>query len=244
MSPQSGERLQKVLARVGVGSRRACEVLIEQGRVAVNGQVVSTQGLRVDPESDVIMVDGQRIATRADVSVLAFNKPRGVLTTMRDEHGRPCVGDFVPEQPAGLFHVGRLDADTEGLLLFTNDGSLGHRLGHPSFAIAKTYLATVQGNIQPQTMRTLLAGVVLEDGPARCDTVRIRERLTDRTLVELTIHEGRNRIVRRIFDAVGHPVQQLARTTIGPIRLGALRSGKIRELTVAELGDLYEAVGL
>lgn len=244
MTTDKGERLQKVLARAGVGSRRACEALIDQGRVSVNGQIVDTQGMRVDPETDTINVDGQRIPTRSDIAVFMFNKPLGVVTTMRDEQGRPCVGDFLPDQPPGLFYVGRLDADTEGLLLLTNDGLLGHRLGHPSFAIAKTYLATVAGRVDQSTIRDLLAGITLDDGPAKCDAVRIRERLSDRTLVELTMHEGRNRIVRRMFAAVGHPVEQLARTAIGPLRLANLRSGTMRELSVKELGSLYEAVGL
>lgn len=244
MSAQTGERLQKVLARAGVGSRRACELLIDQGRVSVNGQIVDTQGMRVDPETDIINVDGERIPTRGDISVFIFNKPRGVVTTMSDEQGRPCVGDFLREASPGLFYVGRLDADTEGLLLITNDGLLGHRLGHPSFGITKTYLATVAGRLEAATIRTLLGGVDLDDGLAQCDAVRVREALAARTLVELTIHEGRNRIVRRMFEAVGHPVEQLARIAFGPLRLGNLRSGAMRELTTKELGNLYQAVGL
>lgn len=244
MTAQTGERLQKVLARAGVGSRRTCEALIDQGRVTVNGQVVDAQGLRVDPETDIVHVDGERIPTRADVAVVLFNKPLGVVTTMRDEQGRPCVGDFLRDLSPGMFYVGRLDADTEGLLLLTNDGLLGHRLGHPSFAIAKTYLATVTGRVEQSTIRRLREGITLEDGPVRCDAVRVRESLASRTLVELTIHEGRNRIVRRMFDAVGHPVQQLARTAFGPLRLGNLRSGSMRDLSAKELGSLYQAVGL
>ena len=200
--------------------------------------------MRVDPNVDIVCVDGERIATRADVAVRMFNKPRGVVTTMRDEQGRPCVGDYLRDDAIGMFYVGRLDADTEGLLLLTNDGLLGHRLGHPSFAIAKTYLASVSGRVEPATIRLLREGIVLDDGPAKCDAVRVRERLATRTLVELTIHEGRNRIVRRMFEQVGHPVQELARIAVGPLRLGNLRSGAMRDLTGRELGQLYQSVGL
>ena len=200
--------------------------------------------MRVDPNVDIVCVDGERIATRADVAVRMFNKPRGVVTTMRDEQGRPCVGDYLRDDAIGMFYVGRLDADTEGLLLLTNDGLLGHRLGHPSFAIAKTYLASVSGRVEPATIRLLREGIVLDDGPAKCDAVRVRERLATRTLVELTIHEGRNRIVRRMFEQVGHPVLELARIAVGPLRLGNLRSGAMRDLTGRELGQLYQSVGL
>lgn len=242
-APAEGVRLQKVLAQAGLGSRRACEAMIDAGRVQVNGTPVVEQGLRIDPVRDQVRVDGRLIPTAPGLVVLAMNKPRGVVTTMSDEQGRPCVGDYVRDRPERLFHVGRLDADTEGLLLLTNDGDLANRIGHPSGGIAKTYVALVQGAMGNQAVRALKAGVELDDGPAACDAVRITQRLGQRTLIELVIHEGRNRIVRRMLDAVDHPVIELARTQIGPIGLGGLRPGLVREITGAELGDLYARIG-
>jgi 23S rRNA pseudouridine2605 synthase len=235
-----GVRLQKVLAAAGVGSRRASEELIAQGRVAVDGEVVREMGKRVDPNTAVIHVDGRRINVRSDLVYLALNKPRGVLTTMSDERGRPTVGDLIKDRPERLFHVGRLDADTEGLLLLTNDGDLAHRLMHPTFGVAKTYLATVPGPIARDVGRRLLAGVELDDGPARADAFRVVQTQGDRAIVELTLHEGRNRIVRRMLAAVGHPVERLVRTSVGPVRLGGQRVGTLRELTADELGGLYQ----
>lgn len=244
--PDSGSliRLQKVLAQAGVGSRRACELLIAEGRVEVDGAVVSGQGMRIDPSSAVVRVDGRRVATAPGVVVLALNKPRGVVTTMSDEQGRPCVGDLLRDRDVRLFHVGRLDADTSGLLLLTNDGELAHRLGHPSHAVAKTYLATVDGRMSRDAARLLRQGIELDDGPAACDEVRVRQALPRRTLVELVIHEGRNRIVRRMLSAVGHPVVELVRTRIGPVHLGSQRPGAIRQVQGEELAALYDAVGL
>jgi len=242
--PSGLVRLQKALAQAGVGSRRACELLIADGRVEVDGEVVSSQGMRIDPSSAVVRVDGKRVPTAPGIVVLAMNKPRGVVTTMSDEQGRPCVGDLLRDAGVRLFHVGRLDVDTSGLLLLTNDGELAHRLGHPSHAVAKTYLATVDGQMNKEKTRLLRQGVVLDDGPAACDEVRIRQALPRRTLVELVIHEGRNRIVRRMLSAVGHPVVELVRTRIGPVRLGGLRPGAIRELQDEDLAALYDAVGL
>lgn len=247
-SEQAGEtelvRLQKVLAAAGLGSRRACEALIDQGRVEVDGRRVREQGLRVDPRTAVIRVDGERVPTAPGNAVYAFNKPRGVVSTMSDEQGRPCVGDYVAGRRERLFHVGRLDADTEGLLILTNDGELANRLGHPSFEVDKTYVATVRGQVPGTALRDLQRGVELEDGPARCDSARFVQKLPDRTMVELVLHEGRNRIVRRMMEAVGYPVQDLVRTRIGPLHLGQQRPGVLREITGPELRSLYTAVGL
>lgn len=237
-------RLQKVLAAAGIGSRRACEALIEQGRVEVDGKRVREQGMRVDPQTAVIRVDGERVPTAADIAVYVFNKPRGVISTMSDDEGRPCVGDWVAGRTDRLFHVGRLDADTEGLLLLTNDGELANRLVHPSHEVAKTYVATIRGQVPNSALKELRDGVELEDGPARVDSVRIMQKAPDRTLIELVIHEGRNRIVRRMFDEIGYPVSELVRTQLGPVHLGQQRPGILRAITGPELRSLYTAVGL
>lgn len=243
-SDDAGVRLQKVLAQAGLGSRRACEILITEGRVKVDGARVTELGFRVDPETAVIHVDDQRIPTAPDHLVLALNKPRGMLTTMQDDRGRPCVGDLVAERSERLFHVGRLDADTEGLLLVTNDGNLAQRLTHPSHEVAKTYLATVPGPVSRDVGRRLKAGIELEDGSAHVDEFRVVQALPGKALVELTLHEGRNRIVRRMLDAVGHPVESLVRTRIGPIRLGQMRPSGTRVIVGDELWSLYTAAGL
>jgi len=237
-------RLQKVLALAGLGSRRACEILIDEGRVEVDGQTVTEQGMRIDPLTAIVRVDGQRVPTAPDILVFAFNKPRGVVTTMSDDQGRPCVGDYVSDRSERLFHVGRLDADTEGLLILTNDGQLANRLGHPSHEVDKTYVATVRGQVTAQALRALREGVTLDDGPARCDSARIMQKTPDRSLVELVIHEGRNRIVRRMMAEVGFPVTDLVRTRIGPVHLGQQRPGVLRAITGPELRELYTAVGL
>ena len=248
MADASGEdgrlRLQKVLAQAGIASRRAAEELIVEGRVRVDGQIVTELGTRVDPATAVIHVDGERVPTAPGIVVLAMNKPRGVITSMSDERGRECVGDLVSDRVERLFHVGRLDADTEGLLLLTNDGELANRLGHPSHEVAKTYRATVQGAMSKHALRALREGIELEDGPIACDNVRVIQRLTDRSLVELELHSGRNRIVRRMLEQVGFPVINLVRTRIGPLHLGRLRPGQIQEVQGAELRALYTAVGL
>lgn len=237
-------RLQKVLAAAGVGSRRACEALIDAGRVSVDGAVVREQGTRVDPGRAVVLVDGLRVNVRADLVHLAFNKPKHVLSTMSDPAGRPCLGDYVRDRPQRLFHVGRLDAETEGLLLLTNDGPLAHRLSHPSFGVSKTYLADVAGPVPAAVLRRLRAGVELDDGAVAVDAARVVESVGRRALVELTVHEGRNHVVRRLLAEVGHPVQRLVRTALGPIRLGGLRSGSMRRLSAAELAHLYTSAGL
>jgi 23S rRNA pseudouridine2605 synthase len=244
MSEEQGVRLQKVMAAAGVGSRRACEELIEKGRVSVNGAVVREQGLRVDPEKDVVRVDDMRINTGTSRTYLALNKPRGMVTAMTDPDGRPTVGDLVEQRTDRVFHVGRLDAETEGLLLLTNDGELSHRLTHPSYEVPKTYLAEVLGPIARDVGRRLRAGVELEDGPAKVDEFRLVSSSGNRVMLELVLHDGRKHIVRRLLEEVGHPVQRLVRTSIGPVQLGSQRAGKIRALTPPELAALFKAVGL
>lgn len=242
---EDGVRLQKVLAAAGVGSRRMCEAMIAAGRVEVDGEVVRTMGVRVDPRSAVIKVDGMRIATEESGLVhLALNKPREVVSTMTDPHGRPSLGDYVKGRRERLFHVGRLDADTEGLILLTNDGELAHRLTHPSYEVPKTYLAEVVGPLRRDVGRRLREGVELEDGTVEVDSFRPVDRSGARVMVEIVLHEGRKHIVRRLLDAVGHPVERLVRTAIGPITLGDLRVGNTRTLTRDEVGRLYREVGL
>jgi 23S rRNA pseudouridine2605 synthase len=238
-----GERLQKVLAAAGLGSRRSCEVLIASGRVTVDGGVVSEQGRRVDPRNAEIRVDGSLVVVPRGSTYLALNKPRGVVSTMADPSGRACLADFVARQDRRLFHVGRLDADTEGLILLTNDGDLAHRLTHPSFGIAKTYLAEVTGPVPRGYQRALRRGVDLEDGPARADRVQILDHGPRRALVEVVVHEGRSHLVRRMLAAVGTPVVRLARTGIGPIELGSLRSGRSRPLSSGEVSALLRLAG-
>ncbi|MQA94939.1 MAG: pseudouridine synthase [Streptosporangiales bacterium] len=238
-----GVRLQKVLAAAGVGSRRYCEELIADGRVEVNGQVVRRFGARVDPATSEIRVDGQRVVTASDLVYFALNKPRKVVSTMHDPEGRRSLADLV-DRPERLFHVGRLDYDTEGLILLTNDGELAHRLAHPSYEVLKTYLADVPGPVTRKTEHRLRDGVELEDGLVRIDGFRVVDRLGDRAMVEVTLHEGRKHIVRRLLAEVGHPVSRLARIQVGPIALGTLKAGTMRALTSKEVSDLYSAVGL
>ena len=242
--PAEGVRLQVVLARAGVASRRASEQLIAAGRVEVDGRVVREQGTRVDPERAVVRVDGLRITTAAERAYLALNKPVGVVSTMNDPEGRPCVGDLVAGRGERLFHVGRLDTDSEGLLLLTNDGELANRIAHPSFGVRKTYLAEVPGPVARDVGRRLRAGVDLEDGPVRVDGFRVVSSVAGRVLVEVVLHEGRKHVVRRLLAEVGHPVQRLVRTHVGPVALGDLRPGKVRPLTSKEVGELYASVGL
>ncbi|MFY9330521.1 MAG: pseudouridine synthase [Candidatus Nanopelagicales bacterium] len=241
---ESGIRLQKVLAQAGMGSRRACEVLIGEGRVEVDGHVVREQGMRVDPQTAVVRVDGERVPTAADTIVIALNKPRGVLTTMTDDLGRPCVGDYVADRTERLFHVGRLDADTEGLLLLTNDGVLAQHLTHPSHGVAKTYLATIPGPVARDVGRRLKAGIEIDDRLTKVDAFSVVQALPGSALVELTIHEGRKHVVRRLLEAVGHPVERLVRTRIGPIHLDQQRPGRSRVITGPSLRSLYTEAGL
>jgi 23S rRNA pseudouridine2605 synthase len=244
MNDETGIRLQKVLAAAGLGSRRACEQLIADGRVSVDGEPVREQGRRVDPATAVVRVDGMRITAPSGSVHLSLNKPRGMVTSMTDPEGRPTVGDLVEGRKERLFHVGRLDADTEGLLLLTNDGELAHRLTHPSFVVPKTYLAEVPGPMARDVGRRLRAGVDLEDGLVRVDEFRLVDSSAGRVLVEIVLHEGRKHVVRRLLEAVGHPVGRLVRTQVGPVRLGDQRPGKLRPLTSQEVGALYSAVGL
>ncbi|HEY2204166.1 MAG TPA: pseudouridine synthase [Pseudonocardia sp.] len=241
---QPGIRLQKVLSQAGVASRRAAEELIAQGRVSVDGEVIRQMGRRIDPTVAVVRVDGSRVELREGVVHLALNKPRGMLSAMSDDRDRPCVGDLVVGRDDRLFHVGRLDADTEGLLLLTNDGELGHRLMHPSFEVPKTYLAEVPGPIPRDLGKRLREGVELADGVVRVDSFRVVDAHAGRAMVELVLHEGRKHVVRRLLDQVGHPVRRLVRTAIGDVELGAQRPGTLRPLNRPELGSLYRLVGL
>ncbi len=244
-SPTTSQlRLQKVLAQAGVASRRAAEEMIARGRVQVDGVVVREMGVRVDPERAVIHVDGMRLELRSDVVHLALNKPRGVHSTMSDDRDRPCVGDYVADRAQRLFHVGRLDADTEGLLLLTNDGELAHRLMHPSYQVLKTYLAEVPGPVPRTVGRTMRAGVELDNGPVAVDAFRVVQALPGKALVEVVLHEGRKHIVRRLLAEVGHPVLRLVRTAIADLALGEQRPGTVRALSQGEVGGLYRAVGL
>lgn len=236
-------RLQRLLAQAGLGSRRRCEDLIGAGRVEVNGRV-ARMGTRVDPRRDVVRVDGARLPTAPELTYVAFSKPRGVVSTMSDERGRRCLADYTRGYPVRLFHVGRLDTDTEGLIILTNDGDLAHRLAHPSFRLAKTYVVEVAGPLPRDLGRRLRAGVRLEDGVVAADGFRVLDRAGSRALVEVTLHEGRKHVVRRLLAAAGHPVRRLARTRFGPIRLGSMRPGATRPLTAHEVMDLYRAVGL
>ncbi|KQX66474.1 pseudouridine synthase [Angustibacter sp. Root456] len=239
-----GVRLQKVLAQAGVGSRRACEALIAAGRVQVDGHVVVEQGVRIDPSRQVVHVDGVRVQLDEEKTYLAFNKPAGVVSTMSDEQGRVSLGDFMSERQERLFHVGRLDSETEGLILLTNDGELAHRLQHPSYGVAKTYLAEVPGPVARDVGKSLRAGIELDDGPARVDSFRLIDSQPGKALVEVILHEGRKHIVRRLLEAVGHPVERLVRVQVGPIHLGDLRPGRWRVLTRTEVGQLFTAAGL
>ncbi|WP_338403694.1 pseudouridine synthase [Cellulosimicrobium arenosum] len=239
-----GIRLQKVLATAGLGSRRACEELISEGRVEVDGVQVRELGVRVDPATAVVHVDGMRLQLDTSLVTLVLNKPRGVVSTMHDPEGRASLTDFVADRTERLFHVGRLDADSEGLLLLTNDGELANRLTHPAHEVAKTYLVTVQGTVSGNLQNKFLHGIELDDGVAKADAYRVVDRLPDQTMIEIVLHSGRNRVVRRMFDEVGHPVTQLVRTRVGPVALGNLRPGTTRVLGRTELGTLMSAVGL
>jgi 23S rRNA pseudouridine2605 synthase len=236
------ERLQKVLAAAGVGSRRACEELIAARRVTVDGRVAQL-GDKADPATAEIYVDGERVIADLRLVYLAMNKPRGVVATMADDRGRAAIADYVGDLDQRVYHVGRLDADSEGLLLLTNDGALAHRLMHPSYGVPKTYLCEVPGPVPRHLGRRLLAGVDLEDGPARADAFRVVDAVGRVALVEIGLHEGRKHIVRRLLAEVGHPVIRLIRTAIGPIKLGDLKAGRTRRLSNAEVAALFRAAG-
>jgi 23S rRNA pseudouridine2605 synthase len=237
-------RLQKLLAQSGVASRRRCEELMLAGEVEVDGEVVTRLGTKVDPRTAVIRVSGKRLPPVSDHVYLVLNKPLGVVSTMSDPQGRPTISDLLADRPERLFHVGRLDTDTTGLLLLTNDGDFAHRMAHPSYEVDKTYVAEVAGEVYKRTLKRLLAGVELDDGPVTVSRARLVAGAADKSIVELVIHEGRNRIVRRLLDEVGHPVRRLTRTQFGPVTLGSLKAGETRELTLDELGELLEAASL
>jgi 23S rRNA pseudouridine2605 synthase len=242
-----GVRLQKVLSQGGIASRRVAEKMIVDGRVEVDGQLVTALGTRVDPGVSVVRVDGARVILDESLIYLALNKPRGMHSTMSDDRGRPCIGDLVEHRVRGnqkLFHVGRLDADTEGLLLLTNDGELAHRLMHPSYQVPKTYLATVAGPVARGLGKKLRAGIELDDGTAYVDDFAVIDAVPGKALVRVTLHQGRKRIVRRLLAAAGFPVQALIRTEIGGVSLGQQRPGSIRALGRNEIGSLHKAVGL
>jgi pseudouridine synthase len=236
------ERVQRALARAGFGSRRACEELIEQGRVDVNGRV-ATLGDRLDPAHDAVRVDGHTVSVDPGLRYLALHKPRGVTTTLRDPHAERDLRRFLPKGPR-VFPVGRLDRDTEGLLLLTNDGDLAHRLAHPRHGVDKEYLAEVVGTPTQRQLGRLRRGVTLEDGPARALEARAAGRTGGRGAVRLVLAEGRKREVRRMLDAVGLPVRRLVRTRVGPVRLGGLRPGEVRDLSPEEVRALYRVAGL
>jgi 23S rRNA pseudouridine2605 synthase len=237
-------RLQKLLAQSGVASRRKCEELMLAGLVEVDGEVVTRLGTKVDPTAAVIRVDGRRLPPVSAHVYLVLNKPRGVVSTMSDPEGRRTLSDFVGDRPERLFHVGRLDTDTEGLILLTNDGDFAQRVAHPSYQLDKTYVAEVDGVVTKATVRRLLSGVTLEDGRVEVSAAKVVSTSADRSIVEVVIHEGRNRIVRRLLDEVGHPVRRLTRTAIGPVLLRGLKRGDLRELTLDELGVLLDAASL
>jgi 23S rRNA pseudouridine2605 synthase len=240
-------RLHKLLARSGVASRRKCEELMLAGEVTVDGEVVTRLGTKVDPATAVIRVSGRRLPPISPNVYLVLNKPVGVTSTMSDPHAARTLSDLVADRPERLFHVGRLDTDTAGLILLTNDGEFAQRMAHPSYEVDKTYVAAVDGVVYPNVIKRLLAGVELEDGPVTVKSARLvggRGSAAQGSIVELVIHEGRNRIVRRLLAEVGHPVHQLTRTAIGPVVLGRLGVGEMRDLTHDELGALLDAAGL
>lgn len=239
-----GERLQKVMAHAGVGSRRLCEHLIEQGRVTIDGQIITRLGVRVDPTRVVIHVDGMPIQIDESKLTVALYKPPGVVSTMEDDMGRPTLSQYVKDISTRLYHVGRLDQETEGLILLSNDGELTHRLTHPSYEVPKTYIARVEGQVTRGLGRVLLKGITLEDGPIRVDKFVLREAALRNSIVEVTLHSGRNRIVRRMMEEVGHPVMELVRTKFGTIEVGHLKPGRTRVIAGSELSALMHSVGM
>ena len=234
-------RLQKLLAQSGVASRRKCEELMLAGEVEVDGEVVTRLGTKVDPRTAVIRVGGKRLPPVSANVYLVLNKPPGVVSTMSDPEGRPTLADYVADRPERLFYVGRLDTETDGLIIMTNDGDFAQRLAHPSYEVEKTYVAEVTGVVTKATLRRLADGVTLDDGPVEVRRARVISTQGERSIVEVVIHEGRNRIVRRLLDHVGHPVQRLTRTRIGPVARGGLRQGTGRARPRDEVGNLRAA---
>lgn len=237
-----GVRLQKALAAAGVASRRVCEQYITQGRIEVNGVVVTELGSRVFPDRDEVAVDGTPIQLDPSKRYVLLNKPTGVVSTMRDEQGRPDLREFTSEFEERVYNVGRLDIDTSGLLILTNDGELAHVLAHPSFGVEKTYIARVEGRMSAKALQRLRQGFELEDGFIKADSARLLADQPSHTasLVEIVLHSGRNRIVRRMLEEVGHPVSALVRRSFGPLNLGTLREGEMREFTTLELGRILK----
>lgn len=235
----SRQRLQKVLSAAGLFSRRRAEMLMQEGRIRINGELATEMGVRVDPDVDVVSVDGQVVPLKVDSLYIMLNKPKGVVSTMADDKGRPDLSVYVRQIGERVVNVGRLDADTTGLLLMSNDGDLVHRLSHPSFEISKVYTATVEGVVDQAVLNQLTTGVELEDGVSAVDKVKILgEPRHDSSIVEIVLHSGKNRIIRRMMEAVGHPVIDLHRKAVGGLHLGGLKPGTWRELTTLEVKDL------
>lgn len=230
-------RLQKLMAQAGVASRRMCEDLISQGRVKVNGEIVSELGARAH-STDRIEVDGVPILSQ-DKVVYAFNKPLGVVSAMHDDR-LPHLGDFCLDLPFRVFHIGRLDVDSEGLILLTNDGELAERISHPRNEISKTYQLEIEGQISPGLKKRLLAGIQLEDGASKLDSIKVKASTPQTSLVEVQIHSGKNRILRRMFDEIGHPILRLIRTRIGHFTIGTLKPGELRKLSYKEIEKVFE----
>lgn len=235
-----GVRLQKVLAAAGVASRRVSEELIASGRVTVNGVVVTELGSRIDPETDKVSVDGQAVQLDVSKRYVMLNKPTGVVSTLSDDQGRPDLSQYTSQFDERLFYVGRLDSDTSGLLVLTNDGEVANVLAHPKFGVQKTYIAKVRGRVSAQTLRELTTGITLGDGDIVADKARVlsSSERDNTSLVEITLHSGRNRIVRRMLKHVGHPVLELVRRQFGPLNLGTLAAGAMRDLSKLERGQL------
>ena len=242
---ENGVRLQKLMAQAGVASRRVCEQMITEGRVTVNGEAVTELGVRVNPADVVVQVDGMTVQTNDKLVYMAFNKPAGVVSTMEDPDGRPCIKDFLrSSMTERVFHVGRLDVETEGLLLLTNDGELANRLTHPSYEVPKTYLVQVRGPVESGVGAQLKKGVRLEDGVSRVDSFKLVDSAPGHVLIEVSIHSGKNRIVRRLFEAVGYPVEKLVRVEMGPVRIGSQKQGTVRNLSKVEIGHLLASVDM
>jgi len=234
-----GERLQKVLSKAGVASRRHAEIMMSRGRVSVNGEIITEMGHRINPETDIVAVDGSVVSLHTDALYVMLHKPRGVVSTMSDENGRPDLASYEKDIGQRVFNVGRLDADTTGLLLMTNDGEVANRVSHPSFEVDKVYTAVVSGEVEQVSIQKLLVGVDLEDGLQKADKAKILDTQSGgNSLVEITLHSGKNRVVRRLMEAIGHPVKELHRRQYGPLRLGGLAPGKWRELTRVETQEL------
>jgi 23S rRNA pseudouridine2605 synthase len=231
-------RLQKIIAQGGFASRRGAEELILEGRVEVNDVIVLELGMQVDPINDEVRVDGEKVNFRENLVTVALNKPRGIVSAMEDPQGRPCLADIVGNKYGRVFHIGRLDTDSEGLILMSNDGDLAQLIAHPSGEVPKTYVATVNGKISAKTVKELLRGFELRDGFAKFDKVRILAALPNESVVEVVLHSGRNRIVRRMLKEVGHLVTKLVRVQIGPVRLGELKSGRTRVLSDVEVAAI------